>query len=240
MDAAGEADELLAAAATGSGTDLEAMVARRETGEPLAWIVGSIEFCGIKIAVDPGVYVPRLQTEDLARRAAALTPEGGVAVDLCTGCGAVARTIVESGSPATVVATDTDAAAVACARRNGVDARRGDLDEPLPSDLVGQVDVMTAVVPYVPTDKLRLLPRDVLAFEPRRALDGGDDGLRFLTTVVSRSTRWLRPGGWLLLELGGDQAEALTQHMSGAGFTDIAVGRDGEGDDRFIEGRRRT
>jgi release factor glutamine methyltransferase len=136
-----------------------------------------------------------------------------------------------------VVATDVDPAAVACARGNGVDARLGDLDEPLPAALAGTVDVMTAVVPYVPTEKLAFLPRDVVAFEPRAALDGGAGGLDVLSTVVARSVRWLRLGGWLLLELGGDQAGAVAERMAAVGFVDITVLRDDEGDDRGIEGR---
>lgn len=216
---------------------LEAMVARRTRGEPLAWLVGSVSFCGVRVNIRPGVYVPRSHTEPLARRAAALLPERGTAVDLCTGAGAIACVLRRRVPQALVVGTDLDPVAVACARDNGVDARLGDLDEPLPSALMGAVDVMTAVVPYVPTDALRLLPRDVVAFEPDHALDGGEGGLRMLRSVVLRSARWLRPGGWLLLELGGDQAAPVARDMQDAGFLDMAVLTDEEGDDRAIEGR---
>ena len=85
---------------------------------------------------------------------------------------------------------------------------------------------------------LPFLPRDVVAFEPRQALDGGDDGLQLQTSVVERSTRWLRPGGWLLVELGGDQAGAVAGHMGAAGFVDVSVLIDEEGDDRVMDGRR--
>ncbi len=212
-------------------------VARRITGEPLAWVVGSVVFCGLRVKVHPGVYVPRWQTEALARRAAALLPPDGTAVDLCTGAGAVACVLQAACPSATVVATDIDPVAVDCARDNGVDARVGDLDGSLPTRLLGAVDVLVAVVPYVPTEALAFLPRDVVAFEPRLALDGGDGGLRLLSAVVARSRRWLRPGGWLLLELGGDQASAVAAQMEAAGFGDIAVLRDDDGDDRAIEGR---
>ena len=232
-----EADELLAAA--GNEAHLQALVTRRESGEPLPWVVGSVAFCGIRVKVDTGVYVPRSQTEPLARRAAARLPGRGVAVDLCTGTGAVACVLQATSPSTTVVATDVDPAAVACARQNGVDARLGHLDEPLPPGLLGAVDVVTAVVPYVPTEQLHLLARDVVAFEPRLALDGGVGGLRLLSCVVARSTRWLRPGGWLLLELGGDQAAAVATEMAPAGFDQIAVLQDEDGDDRAIEGRRR-
>lgn len=229
-----EAGELLAAAA--GGADLDALVARRTRGEPLAWVVGSMSFCAIRLHVTPGVYVPRWQTEPLARRAAALLPPRGTAVDLCTGTGAVACVLQAAVPSATVVATDVDPVAVACARGNGVRALTGHLDEPLPAALLGAVDVLTAVVPYVPTEALPLLPRDVLAFEPRRALDGGEGGLRLLSAVVARSARWLRPGGRLLLELGGDQAPVVAGEMARAGFVDVDVLRDADGDDRAIEG----
>lgn len=231
-----EAAELLAAAT--DPVEVDAFVRRRSAGEPLAWIVGAVEFCGLTVGVDRGVYVPRRQSEPLARRAAQRLPAHGVAADVCTGAGAIARVLQAAAPAATVVATDVDPLAVACARGNGVDAYLGDLDAPLPAALLGMVDVMVAVVPYVPTEELAFLPRDVTAFEPRRALDGGRGGLEMLTAVVERSGRWLRRGGWLLLELGGDQAPAVTRRMAGAGFVDITVHRDDDGDDRAIEGRR--
>ncbi|MGI9033540.1 MAG: N5-glutamine methyltransferase family protein [Acidimicrobiales bacterium] len=231
-----EAAELLGA--TGDPAQLDALVARRTSGEPFAWLVGAVTFCGIRVQVHAGVYVPRPQTQSLARRAAALVPEGGVAVDLCTGAGAVACVLQAVSPSATVVATDLDAAAVVCARQNGVNALVGGLDEPLPPRLVGAVDVLTAVPPYVPTDELCFLPRDVVAFEPRRALDGGQGGLALLSSVVGRSTRWLQSGAWLLLELGGDQGDVVAEEMDAAGFVEIDVRKDEEGDDRSIEGRR--
>jgi release factor glutamine methyltransferase len=225
-------------AAAGDAGELEALVRRRESGEPLAWLVGGVDFCGLRVRVHAGVYVPRAQTEALAMRAVTRLPPAGVAVDLCTGAGAIAALLRARRPAARVLATDIDPAAVACARANGVDALAGDLDAPLPAALAGTVDVITAVVPYVPTDALVLLPRDVVAFEPRRALDGGCDGLEVLATAVERSARWLRPGGWLLLEIGGYQAAPVTAAMDAAGFDQIRVLRDEEGDDRAIEGRR--
>jgi release factor glutamine methyltransferase len=136
---------------------------------------------------------------------------------------------------ATVLATDRDPVAIACARSNGVTALLGDLDEPLPSSVEGRVDVMTAVVPYVPTEELHLLPRDVVAFEPRHALDGGPRGTALLVRVAELSVRWLRPGGRLLLELGGDQARALAPTMTTAGLSTFRVHRDADGQDRAIE-----
>ena len=236
MAAEDEAAQLLAAAT--DADVLEVLVRRRTAGEPLAWLVGGVEFCGLRVKVHPGVYVPRWQTESLAERAASRLPAEGVAVDLCTGAGAVAAVLQARRPAATVLATDIDPGAVACARANGVEALLGDLEGPLPHALLGEVDVVTAVAPYVPTDELVFLPRDVVAFEPRRALDGGRDGVEVLCALVGRSTRWLRPGGWLLLEIGGRQAATVSKGMEAAGLEKITVLRDQEGDDRAIEGRR--
>ena len=231
-----EADALLRAA--DEGEDLETLIARRLDGEPLAWIVGWTRFCDLRLHVDPGVFVPRPHTEALATRASSLLPETGTAVDLCTGSGAVAAVLASKHPQATVIATDLDPAAVSCARRNGVPALQGDLDEPVPSSLLERVDVMTAVVPYVPTEELHLLPRDALAHEPRRALDGGRRGTSLLARAASAATRWLRPGGSVLLELGGDQSDEITVTLARLGLSGIRVHRDEDGQDRAIEARR--
>ncbi len=217
-----EADELIAAA-DGDAGRLEELVARRETGEPLAWITGTTTFCGLTLAVRPGVYVPRPQTELLAERAAALRP--AVAIDVCTGCGAIAAVLRRAG--ARVVATDLSQAAVACAKDNGVDAVVGDL-------LAGielRADVITAVVPYVPSGELGLLHRDTLAFEDELAYDGGPDGTALLQRVVDQARARLRPGGALLLELGGDQPGRLDL----TGY-DVEVLVDEDGDVRGVLG----
>ena len=228
-----EADELLRAAA-GDPDVLDDLVSRRANGEPIAWLTGTVTFCGMRSFVAPGVYVPRWQTEPMARRAVTLLPSAGVAVDLCTGAGAIAAVLAAAVPTAQVLATELDENAVRCARRNGVEVFEGFLDDPLPRAFEHRVDVLTAVVPYVPTDSLRLLPRDVQAFEPRLALDGGVDGTDLLVEVVRRSTRWLRPGGWLLLELGGDQAEPIGRLLHEVGFQGLDVMADEDGDPRAI------
>jgi release factor glutamine methyltransferase len=237
LEPGAEADALLEAANDGAGP-IDRLVARRLEGEPLPWITGWVRFCDVRVHVDPGVFVPRPQTEPLARRAVALLPADGIAVDLCTGSGAIAAVLGAERPGATVIATDVDPIAVACARRNGVEAFPGDLDEPLPPALRERVDVVTAVVPYVPTEELHLLPRDVIAHEPARALDGGPGGTAVLERAVRAAPRWLRPGGTVLLELGGDQANELSATMADAGLTEIRVHRDDEGRDRAIEARR--
>ena len=230
--AAEEAAELIAAA--GDSEELESLVNRRTSGEPVAWLTGKTSFGGLDLLVAPGVYVPRWQTEQMARRAAEALPAGGIGVDLCTGAGAIAAVMAAARPEARVLATELDPKAAACARGNGIAVLEGHLDEPLPVELEGSVDVIAAVVPYVPTEDLRLLPRDVREFEPRSALDGGKEGTDLLTEVVSRSPRWLRPGGWLLLELGGRQAELLAAPLDQRGFERAEVMRDEEGDPRAI------
>jgi len=228
-----EAEELIQAAA-GDSDLLDDLVSRRTNGEPLAWLTGAVTFCGVSLSLAPGVYVPRWQTEPLARRAAALLPSAGVAVDLCTGAGAIAAVVAAAVPSAHVLATELDGNAAHCARRNGVEVFQGFLDDPLPREFERRVDVLTAVVPYVPTGSLRFLPRDVQAFEPRLALDGGFDGTDLLVEVVRRSTRWLRPGGWLLMELGGDQAEPIGRLFHDMGFEGVDVMADEDGDIRAI------
>jgi release factor glutamine methyltransferase len=232
-----EADVLIAAAEEGVGP-LDELVRRRLAGEPLGWITGSILFCGTSIRVRPGVFVPRPHTETLAIRASALLSDDGTCVDLCTGSGAVAVVVMAAHPGATVVGTDIDPVAVACARENGVDARLGDLDDPLPHSLHGRVDVMTAVVPYVPTEALHLLPRDVLAHEPRHALDGGDGGTAMLARAAEAAARLVRPGGSVLLELGGTQAKPVAAWLRALRFEAIDVHRDDDGFDRALEARR--
>jgi release factor glutamine methyltransferase len=225
-----EAEELLAAAR--DEAHLADLVQRRLTGEPLAWITGTAPFCGRMVRVDPGVYVPRWQTELLAERALARLPEeGGVAVDVCTGSGALA--VVLATRAARVYATDIDEASVACARANGVDAYAGDLFAPLPPGVVA--DVVTGVVPYVPTSELGLLQRDTFTFETPRSYDGGPDGCAILRRALSGAARLLRPGGALLLELGGDEATLLADDLEYAGYVDVLVVRDEDGDVRGIE-----
>jgi len=232
-----EAAELLAA--THGDPDpgaLEEAVRRRLRGEPLAWITGRSPFDGLEVAIDPGVYVPRWQSIELARRAAARLPgTGGTAVDVCTGSGSLALALRRARPGAKVLATDSDPRAVACARANGVAALLGDLFAPLPDDLRGRVDVVVGIVPYVPTPALDLLPRDTLTFEDATHYDGGPDGTAILRRVVVEAPRFLRPAGALLLEIGGDQADVLRPLLERSGYADITTWTDEDGDLRGIE-----
>jgi len=235
--AAGEEAAELVAAAPDAAT-LESWVRRRERGEPLAWITGTLWFCGRPVRVDPGVYVPRYQTEELAVRAAARLRPGGRAVDLCTGAGAVAAHLVAEVPGAVVVGVDLDPRAATCARRNRVPVVVGDVEgPPLRS---GAFDLVTAVAPYVPTGALPFLPVDVQRYEPRLALDGGADGLDLVRQVVAAAGRLLRPGGLLLVEVGGDQDTALAPALAAAGFwPGEEAWHDEDGDLRGVAARRR-
>jgi release factor glutamine methyltransferase len=187
------------------------------------------------VRVAPGVYVPRWQSLGLAQRASALLPETGNAIDLCTGSGAVAAALQARRPSARIVATDHDARAVACARDNGIEAYCGDLFAGVPPDLRGETDVVVAVVPYVPSTELRLLPRDTLGFEDASHYDGGLDGTDVLRRVVTDAPRFLRPGGALLLELGGAQADLLGPTLGHHGYAPVRTWTDEDGDLRGLE-----
>jgi release factor glutamine methyltransferase len=230
----------LGAAAGGDSQLLQTLLSRRELGEPLAWITGSIVFGGHNLRVDPGVFVPRLQSEELALRAARLLPTaGGRAADLCTGAGAIAAHLQASAPPGTfVVGVDTDLRALACAAGNGVRVVAGDLGAPLRSAVNAgtavRFDVVTAIAPYVPTGELARLPQDVVRYEPLTALDGGPDGLDVVRRVVEDAGWLLRRGGWLLVEVGGDQDAALTPVLGAHGFGRLTTWTDEDGDLRGL------
>ena len=229
-----EAEELLACAA-GDVELLESFVERRLAGEPFAWITGTVRFCGLEIRIDPGVYVPRWQSEPLARRAVERLPSNGIAIDLCTGAGAIAKVLSTERPDARDVATDIDERAVACAISNGVEAYRCDLFSSVPGALAGRADVIVGVVPYVPTSSLPFLPRDTFAFESPLSYDGGPDGTDILRRALTDGRRFLRHGGALLLEVGGEQAGVLGDVLERLGYIDVIVHDDEDGDARSIE-----
>ncbi|MFD6442334.1 putative protein N(5)-glutamine methyltransferase [Peribacillus sp. NPDC060186] len=189
---------------------LAAMVDSRAAGLPLEHVIGWAEFCGLRIAVDPGVFVPRQRTKFLVRQAAGIARPGAIVVDLCCGSGAVGAALAAVLERIELHATDIDPAAVRCARRNvsaaGGYVYEGDLYEPLPGSLRGRVDVLVANAPYVPTEAIELLPPEARIHEARVALDGGEDGLGVQRRVANAATLWLAPGGHLLVETSKRQA----------------------------------
>ncbi|WP_327665807.1 putative protein N(5)-glutamine methyltransferase [Streptomyces sp. NBC_00498] len=201
--------------------ELAAMVERRASGLPLEHVVGWAEFCGLRVAVDPNVFVPRRRTEFLTRQALDHTPPGAVVVDLCCGTGAVAAVLADR-RPSRLHAADLDPAAVRCARRNLVpldgEVHEGDLYAPLPADLRGHVDTLVANGPYVPTGDVPLLPPEARDHERRIALDGGHDGLDVLRRVAGEAPEWLAPGGHLFVETSERQAAAAQAAVRSAGL----------------------
>ncbi len=212
-----------------SGPDeLAAMVARRVSGLPLEHVLGWAEFSGLRIAVEPGVFVPRRRTEFLVAEALAQAPDASVVVDLCCGSGAVGAALAAVLTGVELHAADIDPVAVECARRNVAaydgHAHQGDLFDALPSGLRGRVGILAANVPYVPTGEVGLLPAEAREHEPLVALDGGGDGLDVLRRVAARASEWLAPGGCLLVETSERQARsAVTAFESGGLITRLAV-----------------
>jgi release factor glutamine methyltransferase len=240
-----EAQLLVSSAATDA--ELTTMVGQRVAGLPLEQILGWAEFCGLRIAVEPGVFVPRRRTEFLVRQAIALgwqsaQPDTPVVVlDLCCGTGALGLAVARGLSHghghrahtaagrhpdprqhAEVYAADVDPVAVRCAQLNlapvGGQVYQGDLFGPLPEALRGRVDLLTANVPYIPSGEIELLPPEARLYEPQTALDGGGDGLDLLRRVAAAAPQWLAPGGSLLSEVSERQAQTAREILRAGGL----------------------
>jgi release factor glutamine methyltransferase len=235
-----EARLLIATARTPK--ELDAMVERRAAGLPLEQVLGWAEFCGLRIAMDPGVFVPRRRTEFLVQQALRLIrgdsipPDapgpparpGVIIVDLCCGSGAIGAALAAAVDHAEVYAVDFDPAAVRCARRNVPGhVYQGDLYQPLPARLRGQVGILAANVPYVPAGEIGFLPPEARAHEPLVALDGGPDGLDVLRRVAAGAPSWLAPGGHLLTETSERQVPLAAAAFAASGLT-VQVAASGE------------
>ncbi|MFC0211406.1 putative protein N(5)-glutamine methyltransferase [Paenibacillus chartarius] len=199
-----------------SPQELSNMVERRVAGLPLEHVIGWVEFCGLRIQVDPGVFVPRHRTEFLARQAIALAQPGDVVVDLCCGTGALGAALAAELKHIELHAVDIDPAAVQCARSNirsgnGI-VYEGDLFEPLPVRLHNRVHILIANAPYVPSEAIPLLPPEARIHESLAALDGGADGLDVLRRIAASASSWLAKGGYLLVETSERQA-LLTEDL---------------------------
>ena len=214
-----EARLLVQAAA--SPAELAGLVARRADGIPLEHLLGWAQFCGQRIAVDVGVFVPRRRSELLVREALRDAAAGAVVVDLCCGCGAVGAAMGARLDGIELHAVDVDPAAAACARRNlapGARVYEGDLFDPLPDGLRGRVDVLVANAPYVPTAAIALMPPEARDYEPAVALDGGADGLDVVARIVAAAPDWLSPNGRLLFETSQAQVRAAVGLVTGSGL----------------------
>jgi release factor glutamine methyltransferase len=230
-----EAALLVEAAPHGSVEDaadvaaaLEGLIARRVAGEPLEQVLGWARFAGVRISLEPGVFVPRRRTEALATRAVRLARDRSrhdhapVVVDLCCGSGAIGAAVTRAVQPIELVAADIDTAAVRAARRNlehlGARVVQGDLFDALPGDLRGRIDVLVVNAPYVPTDQIAKMPPEARDHEARVALDGGTDGLDVHRRVAASAASWLAPGGHLLIETSVRQAPGTLDLMAAGGL----------------------
>ncbi|KQM83044.1 hypothetical protein ASE68_07130 [Agromyces sp. Leaf222] len=229
-----------------AAAELERLVARRVAGEPLEQVLGWAEFGGIRILLEPGVFVPRRRTELLAERASgfatAVAASGRVpvVVDLCCGAGAIGAVIADAVGGVELVAADLDPAAVRAARRNleprGARVVEGDLYAPLPSELRGRVDVLAVNAPYVPTDEIAMMPPEARDHEALVALDGGSDGLDVHRLVAASAAEWLAPGGRLLIETSRRQAPVTAALIEAAGLVAEIVSDDDVDDVDDVDG----
>jgi release factor glutamine methyltransferase len=222
-----EDEAALLLAEAGDEAALAAMVARRVDGEPLEQVVGFAEFCGLRIVVAPGVFVPRQRSTALVRRATRELRPGDVVVDLCCGTGALGAVLLAQVPGLDLYAADLDPAAVACARRNLPADRvlEGDLYDALPHDLRGRVAVVVANAPYVPTGAIAAMPPEARDHEHRVALDGGEDGLDVQRRVIAGAPPWLAPGGRVLVESSERQAPVSAALMAAAGLASAVDGQ---------------
>ncbi len=239
-----EDEAALLASAARSSAELDAMVARRVAGEPVEQVVGWAEFRGLRIVVDPGVFVPRRRSEFLVSVAVRLAGGGArVIADVCCGTGALGLAVLAGLGAGELFAADLDPAAVACARRNaspvGGQVYQGDLLAALPDSLRGRVDVLICNAPYVPTPEIPFLPAEAREHEARLALDGGADGLAVLRRAAVAGPTWLAPGGVLLVETSERQATAMAAAMTSAGLA-AAVHEDDESGATVVTGVRGT
>lgn len=223
-----------------------ALVDRRAAQEPIQHIVGFEEFRGLRIAVTPDVLIPRPETEGLVERALELLADRprALVADIGTGSGAIACALAATRPDLEVLAVDQSLGALAVASDNvralGLASRvrllAGDLFGPLAS-LSGSLDMIVANPPYIPSGVIPTLPVEVERFEPHLALDGGPDGMRVLRRIIAEAPGSLRPGGWLVMEIGEEQAGPLASLMAAEGFSRIGARRDLRDVERYIEGR---
>jgi release factor glutamine methyltransferase len=223
------------------------LIKRRRNGEPIAYILGRREFFALPFRVDRRVLIPRPDTEVLVETALKGTRSldlYGRMLDLCTGSGCVAVAFAKDRPTWRVTAVDISPDAAALARENArragvvhnVSVLEGDLFAPLPA--AAQFELITANPPYIPSGDIPGLDVDVRDYEPRLALDGGADGLTIIRRLLTEAPSYLVPGGLIAMEVGFDQAPAVSTLFAEAGFGDIARAKDLAGVERVVSGRR--
>jgi release factor glutamine methyltransferase len=229
---------------------LDAMVARYRAGEPLAYVMGHWSFRTIELMVDRRVLIPRPETEVVAGRALELArsfADRRRVVDLGTGSGAIGLSLAAE-LPITgteVWLTDYSTDAVDVARANAIGLGRaaanvrvchGSWFDALPVDVRGEIDVVVSNPPYI-ADGDAEVAESVLEYEPHTALFAGDDGLDGVRTIARDARDWLRSGGWLVMEIGYQQGDAVKALLEGFGFVDVAIANDLTGRPRIAEAR---
>lgn len=243
-------DEARLLRAEADGAALEALVERRVAGEPLEQLLGWAEFAGLRIGLEPGVFVPRARTELVARLAvdavdradpASTDARGPIVLDLCCGAGAIGAAVLAQRPAVRLIAADLDPAAVRAARRNlgplGATVVEGDLFASVPVALRGGIAVIAVNAPYVPSEAIALMPAEAREHEHRLALDGGADGLALHRRIAAEAGEWLRPGGRLVIECAASQAEASAAAFRAAGL-EASVHHDDELDATALVVRR--
>jgi release factor glutamine methyltransferase len=223
-----------------------ALVRRRAAREPLQHLLGFEDFHGLRLLAAPDALIPRPETEGLVEWALEVLHDqpAPVVADVGTGSGAIACALARSLPGARVLAIERSLAALGVARRNvqALDLSRrvwllaGDLLDPIRSGSM-RLDMVIANPPYIPSALIGSLPPEVSRFEPRVALDGGPDGMAVLRRLIVAAPSLLRAGGWLMLEIGLDQAGALASLMAAEGFTGIQARRDLTGAERYVAGQ---
>jgi len=216
------------------------LVGRRAKREPLQYILGTQEFCGLDFAVTPAVLIPRHDTEVLVTEALRRVPNAATILDIGVGSGCIAIALASKLPAAQVWGVEQSPEAIALAQQNverhgvRVTLFEGSLFEPFGEQ---RFDLIVSNPPYIPTADLETLQPEVREYEPRAALDGGADGLDFYRIIVPAAPEHLTPGGWLMVELGIGQAEAVLGMFRQAGFGDCFVAKDPNDIDRVVGGR---
>ncbi len=244
----GEAPDDVDEVAAGALRRFRRLVARRATGEPVGYITGRTEFRGLTLAVGPGAFIPRASSEFMAEQAIRRlrSRRQPSHVDLACGVGPVALAVAAEVPGTEVLGVDLSARPVAFARRNAralglanVRFLRGDLFGPLPASLRGAVDVVTIHPPYVGRREVRTLPDEIRRFEPVESLtDRSPRGLGLIERAANESPSWLKPGGWVLVEVSSDRSRAVKSLLHRAGLVDVRSTKGELPVSRVVVGRR--
>lgn len=219
--------------------EYEIAVQKRAEHIPLQYIIGEQEFMGLRFKVNSNVLIPRQDTETLVEQVLKIVKPGMKVLDLCTGSGCVLISVLKNAPELTVMGSDISKTALLVAKEN---AKLHEVDaEWVRSDLFDNItetfDVIMANPPYIPTGEILSLMPEVRDFEPENALDGGADGLDFYRKIAGQVKDYLNPGGYVYMEIGYDQGEAVSELMRNAGFTEVEVIKDLARNDRVVKGK---